>query len=118
MNQYKQKEAFCHLLHVQWRFDIRIVDYVPQAGERVFVDLTLEQARKFRTAYVEEWWEKPIPDYGNMKESGLYESKADAIEKLAVADWEQFGRQSPHVITGEEYRKANPNRYANPRVLI
>lgn len=100
------------LRHAQWRFDVRIPNYLPLAGERVFVDVTLEMARAYREKYVEEWWEKEVEGCGSMKASGQYASKRQAVERLAAADCSRFEGHAPWVITGEEYRAANAARYA------
>lgn len=65
--------------HVEWHRDRRVPDHKPKPGERIFVDLTIEKAREYRTRYVERFW----PRY---QMSERYASKEAAIEELANID--------------------------------
>lgn len=84
--------------HVQWQFDVRIPNYQPLSGERVFVDVTPGYAELMARQRVDAWWEHP-----NYPMSMTFESKEAAVEALAkdylgdgdrptvieAAEWEQ-----------------------------
>jgi hypothetical protein len=77
--------------HVNWEQDLYEPLHMPRIGDRVFVDLTLEHARVYRTRDVERFW-----DNGEFKMSNSYSSKEEAIEELAESDVKTEG--SPHLI--------------------
>lgn len=66
------------LAHRNWNRDRRIVDFVPQPGSRIFVDLTEERALDIAQRRVRDWWEHP--NYP-MKEQ--FESREEAAHALA-----------------------------------
>lgn len=43
--------------HVDWHNDRRLPDYQPRPGERIFVDLTEEAARRYARANAERFWD-------------------------------------------------------------
>jgi hypothetical protein len=45
-------------MHVDWNRDQRVLDYVPPAGSRIFVDLTLERAREQAERNLARWAEE------------------------------------------------------------
>jgi len=70
------------LSHAHWSRDRRIVDFVPQPGSRLFVDVTEERAREVMTQRVERGWDdRAYP----MKDQ--FESKDDAIDQLTADMW-------------------------------
>lgn len=75
-------------MHVEWSRDRFDPWHVPKVGDRIFVNLTMEHARGYRRTYVERWWDDAA--HGEAM-SARYESKEDAVEKLARADYESFG---------------------------
>ncbi len=74
--------------HIDWKADRRAPHHVPKVGDRIFIDLTLERARAYRTEYVERYWDDPEQP---MREHGAHETKEEWIEALAKADYESFG---------------------------
>lgn len=40
--------------HVQWKYDIRILDYKPLPGERIFIDATPELMRPAAEKYIRQ----------------------------------------------------------------
>lgn len=77
--------------HVEWHRDRCVPDHKPKPGDRIFVDLTLDRAREFRTKYVERWWDE-------MGMSREFASKAAAIDVLAAVDLEHGGGGAPDLI--------------------
>lgn len=63
--------------HVNWHEDVFVPRYVPQIGERIFVDLTEERARHFAREKVEHFWDHP--EYPLRKR---YASKEQAVEEF------------------------------------
>lgn len=41
--------------HINWRNDRRVLDYVPQPGERIFIDLTREKAVEYARRNLRRW---------------------------------------------------------------
>lgn len=86
------------MVHAFWDADVKVPDFKPPKGMRIFVDLTMEQARIDRRKYVEEWWDKDC--YGaKMKDE--YPTKEDAIERLARLDVDSFAPHTPSIKTVE-----------------
>lgn len=117
MTEYKHKEAFClmiyenkdgsiqetlwnsrdgvtpyiirdrsgsiELTHVKWGWDHCVPNHKPRPGDRIFASITLEKARESRTRYVEKYWDESMEQ--------MFGSKANAIEKLAEADYSYGG---------------------------
>lgn len=51
--------------HVDWNQDRCVPDYIPQVGERIFVDLTPERAEEIARNNLETWSSNPdFKDYG------------------------------------------------------
>jgi hypothetical protein len=84
--------------HVQWQFDVRVPNYQPLLGERIFVDITPGYAELLAHQKVDLYWSDP--DYPM---SQAYETKAEAVEAMTsdllgdgdrptlieVAEWQQ-----------------------------
>lgn len=84
------------LQHEDWEEDVKVPNYVPPIGMRIFVDLTLDRARAKRIKYVEERWdagEMPIKDHPFLGPMG----KARAARYLAKEDFGDGGQ--PEIIT-------------------
>jgi hypothetical protein len=64
--------------HVQWQFDVRIPNYQPLPGERIFVDMTDGYADLLARQRVDEWWDHP--DYP-MRDA--FPDKTTAVATLA-----------------------------------
>lgn len=64
--------------HVNWNLDIRLPDYRPAIGDRIFVDLTRERAFELAAERVEGWWDHP-----EYPMRGRYPTKEAAAESLA-----------------------------------
>ena len=65
------------LMHVNWRDDQRVPDYVPEVGSYIFIDLHPEKAMQYAWAKVERYWEHP--DYP-MKE--MFDTKKQAAQVM------------------------------------
>lgn len=76
--------------HVEWSRDRFVPDHKPKAGDRVFVDLTIEKAREYRTRFVEQFWDKGMHEH--------YPSREEAIEILAQADLGHGGGGAPDIV--------------------
>lgn len=68
------------LAHIDWHRDEKRPHHVPEIGDLVFVNLTIERAREFRRSYVEKFWDGPYAM------SERWETKEEAVEELAQAD--------------------------------
>jgi hypothetical protein len=58
--------------------------------------LTVEQATKFRTEYVDKYW-----DNASFPMSEMFSSKDEAIKTLVDSDMDQFG--APHLVVVDEW---------------
>lgn len=71
--------------HINWQDDPYVPDYVPQPGERIFVDLAPASAIAKRRVFVDRWWDDPEmpmsehPFLGPMGKDG-------AARELALGD--------------------------------
>lgn len=64
--------------HIHWHFDKLVPDYLPERGQRVFVDLTPQIKEVFTRANVRAWWTRdPFP----MKDS--FATQMEAVEQLS-----------------------------------
>lgn len=72
------------LVHSDWQKDQRRLDYKPNHGQRIFIDLTLEKAR----AYAKRQMESDPDQEGIIKQFG---SVAEAIELIAQHNYKSFG---------------------------
>lgn len=88
-----------HSQHVNWRGDERKPDHVPEIGDRIFVDLTMEVAVEFqrkRFAGSPEMAERLRDHYGEDDET--------IIQKL-VEDMMEPGGQPDVLVVTEEVRE-------------
>jgi hypothetical protein len=81
------------LEHVAWKEDKCNPLHVPEVGERVFVDLTLERAMELRNLYVQAMWDHP--DYPMHVR---WRSMEEAVSDLAWGDYMSFWPHSPDVV--------------------
>lgn len=88
------------LQHSEFQFDRYMPNYVPLAGERVFVDMTPERARARAEKRVERYWQES----GEYSMQLAFESREQAIEVIAREILAYSG--VPDVITGAEYHAA------------
>ncbi len=77
--------------HVDWRNDTRTLDYQPKPGDRIFVDLGAERAKKLATERVERYWDHP-----EYPMSRMYGTKEEAVEGLLKAN--EFAPDAPHLV--------------------
>jgi hypothetical protein len=77
--------------HINWNNDRLAPCHIPNVGDRVFVNLTAEHATKFRTEYVDRYW-----DHTEFPMSGMFASKDEAVKALVDSDMNQFGE--PHLV--------------------
>lgn len=68
--------------HVEWENDTYVPDHKPKKGDRVFIDLIVKNATKYRHAYVKKWW--------NTDMDRIFGSKENAIDKLVKNDLDEF----------------------------
>ena len=104
--------------HINWPQDIRSLFFVPNVGDRVFVDLTMERAVELRTEYVEKHWDEEV--FGS-KMSDSFSSKEEAIKTLAESDVGDGHSPSCVVVTEEmqeEFRKQAHARWAQQKILV
>jgi hypothetical protein len=95
------------LQHVQWEFDVRIPNYQPLAGERVFVSVTLGHAELLAKTLVDSHWadeDYPI--------SNQFSSKEEAYE-VFTKQYYGDGNQ-PTVISAAEWQPPHPRPAKNP----
>jgi hypothetical protein len=78
--------------HVEWSRDEYLPDRQPQAGERIFVDLTPEIAERHARERVERYWDDP-----EYPMSRMCATKDEAIATLA-----KYEPGAPTLITVEE----------------
>lgn len=76
--------------HVEWRMDARTERHVPKIGDRVFINLTMEAARAYRTEYVDRYWDDDMAEVFGTKEA--------AVERLAQGDVDSFKPFTPDLI--------------------
>lgn len=92
----RSRDGKDEMSHVNWQADRCCPDYAPKHGERIFVNLDLEQSLPFSREYVEKHWEggqhqmKDHPLFGLM-------TKAEAVGYYAATTIDD-GRR-PHVLT-------------------
>jgi len=77
--------------HVDWHSDLYVPLHQPKKGDRIFIDLTLEKAKEYRREYVEKYWDD------DMKK--MFDTKEDAIQRLAKNDFERFAPHTPDLVT-------------------
>lgn len=95
------RDRKCEMNHVDWNRDVCSPQYLPIIGDRVFVDLTMEQALSYRREQVEKAWnsgEYPMKDHDFLGPMG----KEGAALHLAEADVESFAPHTPHLIEVDE----------------
>ena len=86
------------LQHINWQDDILALQYVPNIGQRVFIDLTEEKAREYVQARVDREWDKD----GEWSMQKQYESKDKAFESLFAHAMESVERGGPDIIVVNE----------------
>jgi hypothetical protein len=67
------------MTHADWHLDVRVPDFRPPPGMRMFVDMNDERALQVARARVEEWWDHP--DYPM---SARWTTREAAIADLAA----------------------------------
>jgi hypothetical protein len=82
------------MTHVNWMYDRRIPDFVPQPGSRIFVDLTPEKAQEYAARRVARSWDDPTSPAKD-----LFVSREEAIERLTANSLSQPG--APDLIVVE-----------------
>lgn len=100
--------------HVNWDKDACCPMFIPNVGDRVFVDMTLKQATEFRTRFVEEHWDKEFCGV-KMKDSGHWDTKDEAIIDLAASDFADGHSPICVVVTEdmqEDFRRQQQDRWA------
>jgi hypothetical protein len=85
--------------HIDWRSDKIDPDHVPDVGDRIFVDLTMERCRELNREMVEKRWEG-----GEYPMKDRFDSKEEAIEQLSISMFDN-GRQPDIVVVTEEIRQ-------------
>lgn len=85
--------------HVNWRGDIRRPDHVPEIGDRIFVDLTLERCREFHREMVKARWEG-----GKYPMKDRFASKEEAVENLSESMFDN-GKQPDIIVITEKIRQ-------------
>jgi hypothetical protein len=85
--------------HVDWHLDRRAPLHVPEVGSRIFVDLTIERARELRRIYTERHWD--VGEY-QMKDSGYWATKEEAVEDLAQKDLASFAPHTPDLLVVDQ----------------
>lgn len=76
--------------HVEWNRDLCIPQYKVLKGQRVFIDLTKEMARKYTAMKVVHWW-------GEHGMSERYDSPKAAFDAL-MEDWKPDGTPDVMVV--------------------
>ena len=99
----RSRDGLRNMTHVRWNEDAYAPGWVPNVGDRIFVNLTIERAREHRRKYVERNWERVV--YGE-KMSDRWPTKEAAIEDLARADMESFGLGTPDVVVVDAETRA------------
>ena len=83
--------------HTDFFLDRYLPNYQPEAGERVFVDMTPERARERAAKHVDAHWDRL---------SATFNTKDEAIKELFTSTYREG---APNIITGEEYHRRNPS---------
>ena len=77
-------------MHDNWKQDIRVPQFKPAPGMRIFVDATEDNLTPGLNAFIEKWWNNPRHPMGL-----TYKSREQAFTEL-MKDWlNEPG--SPHV---------------------
>lgn len=73
--------------HVDWHLDQRAPNYIPNVGDRIFIDLTLEKSFEYAARQVDKYWED-----AKYPMCERYENKGQAIDLLAknMCGWDGF----------------------------
>jgi hypothetical protein len=72
--------------HVDWRNDVRAVDYKPKPGERIFTDLTPERALEAATRNIKAWKESGMSGVPSAKELAAQYLTPGAPDLIEVVD--------------------------------
>lgn len=86
------------MTHVEWEKDEYLPTYQPKPGDRMFVTLTPESARKYAEQMVERWWDSPDFHTSN---GNKYETKEEAIKDATSDLLKQWDGNPPDIITVE-----------------
>lgn len=84
--------------HTQWQFDVRIQNYEPLPGERIFVDMSDGHAWLMARSRVAAWWDHP--DYPMSQAYPDQETAVAALVKDYVGDGDR-----PALIDAAEWQK-------------
>ncbi len=78
--------------HIDWQGDVYAPNHHPKPGDRIFVDLTMEKALKYRRAEADKFWDDP-----ELPMNRLEGTKEEVAERLARSDVDQFGGHAPTI---------------------
>jgi len=76
------------MTHKNWHADVYAPDHEPQAGDRIFTDLTREELLEIEKINVNEWWddeELPMKDHPVLGPLG----KDGAAKYMANESWQE-----------------------------
>ena len=89
-----------HMVHVKWDQDEYDPNYLPEFGDRIFVDWSKEAAVLDYYAYIEENWKKGENDIPGLNSS--FKTKEEAHEHF-ISDW-KFGQPTIYkLLEGESW---------------
>ena len=81
--------------HVDWHLDSYAPNFKPQKGQRIFVDLSREAYKKYKCAYIENYWNDET--YPMSEQIDLWKSKEEALQYF-VDRWE-FGHPAVETVS-------------------
>lgn len=79
------------LRHTNWQDDIYAPQYVPNIGQRVFIDMTREAAERYLRNKIDRQWDK------DEEMRDRWGSKVDAFEKLLERMLLEVERRAPDI---------------------
>ena len=86
--------------HINWPDDILALQYVPNVGQRVFVDITEERARYYLRRNVERQWAEAKD--GEYHPAGRWKDKDAMFDDMLSDALEEVVRGGPDIVTVTE----------------
>lgn len=81
--------TLAEMTHINWHLDKCVPDHIPEAGQRVFIDMPLNVKQLYAKVKVNKFWDHPIYPISEM-----HETKEKAFEAFSV-----LKEGEPYIIT-------------------
>lgn len=95
----RERDGNTMLQHIHFGDDIFAPQYVPNIGQRVFIDLTEEKARQYNDKRCETMWERgPTYEHDDMNPRTRYQSLEEMKEALLPSMLEGVEKREPDIV--------------------